>query len=672
MPEETDLETLISDLEAIDLERIASDMARYTEFFEKLPNVLGWYEIYRKACGLGQWTWNSKDGLAIDSEWLKRLGYETESIENMHGFPESLIHPDDLIALKKKLRLLPNGNTHTFGHELRLKSSDGDWHWVVMGGAETRRDSNTPTEVAGLIRNIDLEKGIHEWNDHLRSVLKYMISTGTGLDGLNDPENPILDMVPAENEDDFFLFLAIMLGRAFGREQLRAFYVMDASLRYLFVSSEMAASLGIHVSEMINRSDSEIFGSKENPDTYMSELENRDWTGRKQIRLVNGKPAMFIDAVKRFTFAMEDPEGRVKISKDLVLGFPHLIEGEKTDFDAEQSSRILPISPAMREVIESAEIAAKTDSTILLTGESGAGKDYMAKYIHEHSHRATGPFFVIDCGRLSAELAESELFGHEPGAYTGATKLKKGLIEMAEGGTLLLNEIGELELKIQVKLLDWLETKEFTRVGGTRKISVNTRLLAATNRDLETDVQDGRFRFDLFYRLNIIRIQIPPLRERKEDIPFLANIILEKFKSEGRGSNITFDSKSVLKMKRHHWPGNLRELRNRIERVIERVVVLGRENQMFSDIPQTKDAFLEAPSHNISSGMTGWKWETGFPIDESYNEIIDNLKRALISEALERCGRKKTKAARMLGMTRDALNRQLKTLHSTVPKRHTT
>ena len=179
-------------------------------------------------------------------------------------------------------------------------------------------------------------------------------------------------------------------------------------------------------------------------------------------------------------------------------------------------------SKVMQETLQLALKAATSGGLVLLQGESGSGKDYMARFIHDHSDRSGGPYFSINCAAIPHELAESELFGHERGAFTGAHARKRGLLELAEGGTLLLNEIGELALLLQAKLLTFLDTKRFTRVGGEQEISVNARLIFASNRDLEKEVEEGRFRQDLFYRINVMTITAPPLRDRIEDIPILA------------------------------------------------------------------------------------------------------------------------------------------------------
>jgi DNA-binding NtrC family response regulator len=204
-----------------------------------------------------------------------------------------------------------------------------------------------------------------------------------------------------------------------------------------------------------------------------------------------------------------------------------------------------------------------------MLGESGSGKDHLARYIHDHSKRAGGLYFSINCAAVAPELAESELFGHERGAFTGARSRKRGLLELAEGGTLLLNEIGELSLHQQAKLLTFLETKKFTRVGGEREVDVNARLMAATNRDLEDAVKDGSFRKDLFYRLNVLPITVPPLRERRSDIPMLVQEFVHDLCEEMQLTEQPIITPSTMKaFQAYQWPGNVRELRNVLERAL--------------------------------------------------------------------------------------------------------
>lgn len=304
-------------------------------------------------------------------------------------------------------------------------------------------------------------------------------------------------------------------------------------------------------------------------------------------------------------------------------------------------------SEVMRATLNQARQAASTDSIVLLLGESGCGKDFLARYIHDHSRRSDGPFFTINCAAVSTQLAESELFGHEPGAFTGARGRKRGLLELAEKGTLLLNEVGELSPILQAKLLTFLDTRSFTRVGGEKEIAVDARLLAATNRRLEQDVAEGKFRKDLFYRFNVFSIEVPPLRERREDIPELVREILAGLSEEMvlPGTPLV-DSAAVQALMSYSWPGNVRELRN----VLERAVILSGGGPIGVSCLVLGESRLE------------WSVTVGFPSDRSIHEVADEVKSRLIHEALRRSRGNKQEAARLLGISRHALAHQIKSL----------
>ena len=228
-------------------------------------------------------------------------------------------------------------------------------------------------------------------------------------------------------------------------------------------------------------------------------------------------------------------------------------------------------SSSMQLTLADCREAALAPSIILLLGESGSGKDYLARYIHNHSKQASGPFFAINVARFTPELVESELFGHERGAFTGAIGRKRGLLELAESGTLLLNEIGELSLPPQAKLLTFLDNRKFTRVGGEKEITVNARLIAATNRDLGKEVATKRFRQDLYYRINVIAVEVPPLRERLDDIPILVQEIMAKLRGTLQLTLVpSIDTAAMELLQSYSWPGNVRELRNLLERVLVR------------------------------------------------------------------------------------------------------
>ena len=245
------------------------------------------------------------------------------------------------------------------------------------------------------------------------------------------------------------------------------------------------------------------------------------------------------------------------------------------EFFAQQlgdSNHLVPgNTAAMMQLVMEAKKAAASKSTVLLLGESGTGKELFARSIHDWSERRLKPFVAINCAGLAKELLESELFGHEKGAFTGAHQLKKGKLELAHGGTAFLDEIGDLALELQTKLLRFLQEREFERVGGTTPIAVDLRIIAATNRDLEAAVKGGTFREDLYHRLNVIALTLPPLRERKEDIAALANHFLRRFSLEMNKNFVAFAEDALEKLLAYEWPGNVRELAN----VIERAIVLG-------------------------------------------------------------------------------------------------
>jgi two-component system, NtrC family, response regulator AtoC len=293
------------------------------------------------------------------------------------------------------------------------------------------------------------------------------------------------------------------------------------------------------------------------------------------------------------------------------------------------------------------------DSTVLLLGESGSGKDHLARYIHNHSKRADGPYFAINCAAIAPELAASELFGHERGAFTGAIARKRGLLELAEGGSLLLNEIAELSLPLQAQLLTFLDTRKFTRVGGEKEICVNARLMAASNKDLEKEAEKGAFRRDLFFRLNVMPVTVPPLRDRREDIPILVNELIAKLRIDMQLPDLpAVDHASLRALQQYNWPGNVRELRNVLERAL---ILSGGEKINLSP--------LNVQAADKDSGHE-WSFILSFPSQKSVTEVFDDVKQALAEEALRRSGGSRKKAASLLGISRDSFYRYLKNGHT--------
>lgn len=319
--------------------------------------------------------------------------------------------------------------------------------------------------------------------------------------------------------------------------------------------------------------------------------------------------------------------------------------------------QIVGESPAMKRMLAlAAKVAESEVSSVLLQGESGTGKDLVAKAIHYGSQRAEGPFIAINCAALPATLIESELFGYEKGAFTDAKARKEGLFEQAEGGTLLLDEIGELELALQAKLLRVLEEGAFRRVGGLKDIPLDVRVLAASNRDLKTESEAGRFRLDLYYRLSIIQIDIPPLRERGNDALLLAQHYIETIGSRLRlRKKITGLSPEVTDVfLKYNWPGNVRELRN----VIERALIL-EDNETITT--EYLPGSLLGPVRNDGLASTSRDNAAQFHLP-SEGISLDEAELSFVRQAIERSGGNQTKAAELLGISRDQLRYRLKKL----------
>lgn len=308
-------------------------------------------------------------------------------------------------------------------------------------------------------------------------------------------------------------------------------------------------------------------------------------------------------------------------------------------------------------VLSSVEKLAKSDgTTILLEGESGTGKEVFAKFIHQQSPRKNNAFITINCAAIPKELAESELFGHEKGAFTGAAqKTKLGKFELADGGTILLDEIGELSLDLQVKLLRILQERTFYRLGGEKEISVNVRVLAATNRNLEEEIKKGNFREDLYYRLNVAKINIPPLRERKEDIPFLSYGFLREFEAKFNKKIKGFDNDALAFLENQYWKGNVRELRNTIERAV-----------LMLDGDEIKEQHLNFLSSGKASVPDDDKFILRIP---SKGVGIDLVLRTLILKTLDITKGNQVKAAKILGLSRSKLRYRMEQLEIEVTKK---
>lgn len=331
-----------------------------------------------------------------------------------------------------------------------------------------------------------------------------------------------------------------------------------------------------------------------------------------------------------------DTELLVNVIKEAIEKSKGIHRFEKIDAPFPE---IIGKSKVMQDVFYIMEMVAESNANVLITGESGTGKELIARAIHKKSLRNSKPFVIVDCTTIPENLLESELFGHEKGAFTGATERKTGLIELAHEGTVFLDEIGELPMFLQKKLLRFLQEREIQRIGSTHRIKIDVRVISATNRDLEKAVKEGTFREDLYWRLNVVRINLPPLRERKEDITLLVNHFLNKFSKENNKPLPQLEQEVLEALINYDWPGNIRELAN----IIERAVVL-------------------SPSGVISIKYLPKKIQekTGWPVKEESTLNLLEVEKSLILKALNSTGWNQTKAAEILGISRKQLRTKMK------------
>ncbi len=329
---------------------------------------------------------------------------------------------------------------------------------------------------------------------------------------------------------------------------------------------------------------------------------------------------------------------------------PSLVRGKTGRFG------IIGTSDAMQEIFGLIERVADTPSTVLITGESGTGKELIVRALYENSSRADAPYIRVNCAAIPPTLIESELFGYEKGAFTGAETEKPGRFELAHGGTLFLDEIGEISLEMQVKLLRAIQEGEFERVGAITTTNVNVRLITATNQDLRKRIAEGQFREDLFYRLNVVHIHLPPLRERPEDIPLLMDYFLDKYSARLDKKIKDVDEKALATLGAYGWPGNIRELENVVERCI---IFCDSDIVGFDDLPPA----LTGQEKSKNTGEIQMPEDTGGGLKDQIKAVTASLERQLIIKALEKTGRNVTRTAQLLKISRKSLQTKMKEFH---------
>ncbi len=370
----------------------------------------------------------------------------------------------------------------------------------------------------------------------------------------------------------------------------------------------------------------------------------------------HGNVELAVQAVKQGAFDfLEKPLSieRVILTTERALQFKNLEkENIKLKSSLAKKYELVGSSVVMKKIREQIELIGKGDSRVLILGESGTGKELVARAIHASSNRSNAPFVEVNCAAIPQELIESELFGHEKGAFTGAVDKKMGKFELASGGTLFLDEIGDMSLLTQAKLLRVIETQKFQRVGGTKDITVNVRIISATNKDLEEEIKKGNFREDLYYRLNVVPIYIPPLRQRKEDIPELINYFINDFVRQKGWKSKTLTASAIKALQNYDWPGNVRELRNAVERLMIMTV---------SDIIDFEDIDKAGIIRTTGKSDSYFQYK-------SLKDAREAFERDFILRRLKENNWNMTKTAEIIGIERSNLYKKIKAFGIPLPK----
>jgi PAS domain S-box-containing protein len=560
-----------------------------------------------EGANMGMWEIDLLSGERYCDERLATLlEYSEEELATYPGGWKKLIHPDDLRNTARDFRGHISGESAVFESEHRVKTKSGGYKWFLSRGRVVEHDqSGKPVRVAGTLLDInprkEAEQEQRESEERFRRVFE-----------------SVPDMI----------------------------VLKDADRRLSHVNPAMVTLMDRSTSELVGLRAEDLFESPYSE--QIVELDRRVLDGEtieaELTRPLHGVPMTFLDIRTPLRNGTGEVTGICVVSRD--------ITGRKRVLSSESQVEEYP-SPAMQETLQMARRCAHSDAFVLLQGESGTGKDYLAKWIHDRSKRAGGAFFTINCAALPDQMLESELFGHERGAYTGAVSRKRGLVELSEGGTLLLNEIGELPLSLQSKLLTFLDSKRFHRVGGEKPIRVDARIMAASHRNLKEEVRKGHFMDALYYRLNVLTIRIPPLRERLQDLRVIIQQILGDITKEIPSPQIPQVSpRSFKRLASYHWPGNIRELRN----VVERAVILAQGPEI--DVLPPPDASEDPLPVGDDMGGPTVRLRPDETLDEAKNDLI----RAMCTHALKRFGGNKKAAASSLGVSRDAFYRYLRKL----------
>lgn len=568
---------------------------------------------------------------------------------------DHFIHPDDVPALKDDILAFVRGGKKTFCRRLRVQLEGVAKVWLDLYGVATDRDlQGKPVAIMACAKTLGIPTGI---SSIFNQILIRAMEVIDSAQAEHSPRSKVPNLPKGQSPDwllstgrSFWLTQALWQAE-FGRmvQETDLSFIKDPSMKYVWVSGPFAKLLGLRLDEMRDRSDSQLFGLEDEIDEMR--IGEAVMAGAKshirRTRKAGEKRLSFRDSL------FPIPEGSIEPTY-WILGMCHLVDGGEAETEMDSSS------PLMVSILKKAREVARVDSPVLLTGKTGSGKDYLAEHIHDLSPRRNGFLLPVDCAAIPEKLLETELFGYEPGGHSTAETTKRGRFELADGGTLLLDEIGELSLDSQAKLLTFLDTGTFTRVGGLDPIKPNTRILATTNRDLEEEVKCGKFRADLFYRLNVHRIEVPPLRDRPEDLPKIIEKVLPAICSRLGSNKVAKLSKTQIRaLARYDWPGNVRELIAALERGL--LSSFGRKFVLEDALPQlfAKQDSGKKERYSGHGGEGDWVLPVRFPKGESKSDLLGDAERQLVEEALRRSGGNVSHAARLLGSKRGRVRKAI-------------
>ncbi len=578
----------------------------------------------------------------------KALGYTPEEMLKLNAL--QLMTPDSrhkiVTSLKDWLEKGSLGEDHAQNsrtEEAQQYMKDGRIRWAEITGTFLRDETGKPYGIVTTSRDITDRKRLEsELQDSLRLLEQRVRERTADLELIN---RKLLQEISQRRATEHKLLDSERRFESIFQGAQDCVFLKDTNLKFTHVNPAMLELTKKPLSAFIGKTFDEVFESDRavsirdaNLKALNGETVESEFSLKLPDRLVT------FSCVR---FPIRDRECKVVgicgILRDITDRKAHTYR--KTPFPSES------LSPNFQATLRQLTLVAGTDSTVLFLGESGVGKDYLAQFLHEQSSRAGSPFFAVNCAALLPSLAESELFGHEQGSFTGSLSRKRGLLELAESGTLLLNEIGDLPPNLQAKLLTFLDTQAFTRVGGEKLVKINARILAATNKNLVDEVKSGCFRKDLFFRLNVFTILVPPLRDRLEDLPLIcADLIMGLSKKLGLSRIPVIKSGAMKMLERYDWPGNIRELRN----VIERALIMAEQGDITEKhiIGMGHRAKPLAPIAFSASKVTNE--------NASMNRAIIDLKKSFIEEALLKCNGNVTKAAKSLGITRNSFKYHMK------------